>query len=155
MLLLRFHELCFAQIWLFDSKQQSPVTFADAAVRYNSVLSDQRHREWLSVGNVLGSRGDELGPIVWTAVVKCVGEGAGGVNQKLNWVSFSGVLDWRPPWWETSTKTAFVCEAHPVQFSVALRPQRPRGLLRRGAQDGHLDFYTAPELWSWPLHVSI
>ena len=32
-------------------------------------------------------------------------------------------------------------------FSVALRPQRPYGLLGSGtAQDGHLDFHTAPEL---------
>ena len=33
-------------------------------------------------------------------------------------------------------------------FSVALRPQRPCGLLRlgRGVQEVHLDFHTAPEL---------
>ena len=31
-------------------------------------------------------------------------------------------------------------------FSVALRPQRPKGLLGTGAQDGHLNFHTAPEL---------
>ena len=29
------------------------------------------------------------------------------------------------------------------EFSVALRPQRPSGLL--GTDDGHLDFHTAPE----------
>ena len=29
---------------------------------------------------------------------------------------------------------------------VALRPQKPQGSLGRGAQDGHLDFHTAPEL---------
>ena len=29
-------------------------------------------------------------------------------------------------------------------FSVALRPQKPQGSLGRGAQDGHLDFHTAP-----------
>ena len=35
-----------------------------------------------------------------------------------------------------------------LKFNVALRPQRPQGLLGRdgGAQDGHLDFHTAPEL---------
>ena len=34
------------------------------------------------------------------------------------------------------------------EFSVALRPQRPSLLriLGTGAQDGHLDFHTAPEL---------
>ena len=32
-------------------------------------------------------------------------------------------------------------------LSVALRPQKPSGLLGTGAQDGHLDFHTAPELW--------
>ena len=31
-------------------------------------------------------------------------------------------------------------------FNVALRPQKPQGSLGRGAQDGHLDFHTAPEL---------
>ena len=33
-------------------------------------------------------------------------------------------------------------------FSVALRPQKPSGLLEtgRGGRDGHLDFHTAPEL---------
>ena len=31
-------------------------------------------------------------------------------------------------------------------FSVALRPQKPEGSLGRKAQDGHLDFHTAPEL---------
>ena len=32
-------------------------------------------------------------------------------------------------------------------FSVALRPQKPKGSLGRGAQDGHLDFHRArPEL---------
>ena len=32
------------------------------------------------------------------------------------------------------------------KFTVALRPQRPSGLLGTGAQDGHLEFHTAPEL---------
>ena len=32
-------------------------------------------------------------------------------------------------------------------LSVALRPQKPVGLLGTGAEDGHLDFHTAPELW--------
>ena len=34
------------------------------------------------------------------------------------------------------------------EFNVALRPQRTYGLLgtRRGAQDGHLDFHTPPQL---------
>ena len=31
-------------------------------------------------------------------------------------------------------------------FNVALRPQKPKGSLGRGAQDVHLDFHTAPEL---------
>ena len=31
-------------------------------------------------------------------------------------------------------------------FSVALHPQKPYGSLGRGAQDGHLDFHSAPEL---------
>ena len=34
-----------------------------------------------------------------------------------------------------------------ARFSVALRPQKLYVSLRRGAQDGHLDFHTAPELW--------
>ena len=33
-----------------------------------------------------------------------------------------------------------------ARFSVALRPQKPQGSLGRKAQDGHLDFHTAPEL---------
>jgi len=35
------------------------------------------------------------------------------------------------------------------QFNVALRPQKPYRLLYqgRGAQDGHLDVHTAPDLW--------
>ena len=34
------------------------------------------------------------------------------------------------------------------EFNVAVRPQRPYGLLGtgRGAKDVHLDFHTAPEL---------
>ena len=31
-------------------------------------------------------------------------------------------------------------------FNVALRPQKPSGSLGRKAQDGHLDFHTAPGL---------
>ena len=31
-------------------------------------------------------------------------------------------------------------------LSLALRPQKPYGLLGTGAQGGHLDFRTAPEL---------
>ena len=31
-------------------------------------------------------------------------------------------------------------------FSIALRPRKPEGSLGRTAQDGHLDFHTAPEL---------
>ena len=31
-------------------------------------------------------------------------------------------------------------------FSAALRPQKPQGSLGRTAQDGRLDFHTAPEL---------
>ena len=39
------------------------------------------------------------------------------------------------------------------KFNVALRPQRPYGLgyYGRGAQDGHLDFHTAPELCESPV----
>ena len=33
-----------------------------------------------------------------------------------------------------------------ARFNVALRPQKPYGSLGRKAQDGHLDFHTAPEL---------
>ena len=33
-----------------------------------------------------------------------------------------------------------------ARFNVALRPQKPQGSLGRKAQDGHLDFNTAPEL---------
>ena len=35
----------------------------------------------------------------------------------------------------------------PRSFNVALRPQRPYKPLGTGAQDGHLDLHTAPELW--------
>ena len=35
-------------------------------------------------------------------------------------------------------------------FSIALRPRKPEGSLGRTAQDGHLGFHTAPELW-WPF----
>ena len=34
------------------------------------------------------------------------------------------------------------------EFTVALRPQKPQGLLGTRSQDGHLDFHTASELWS-------
>ena len=37
-------------------------------------------------------------------------------------------------------------------FAVALRPQRPYGLLGTGAQDVHLAFHRATELWSRPLY---
>ena len=33
------------------------------------------------------------------------------------------------------------------KFSVALHPQRLYGLSGTGAQDGHLNFHTAPDLW--------
>ena len=33
-----------------------------------------------------------------------------------------------------------------LRVSVSFRPQKPPGLSRREAQDGHLDFHTAPEL---------
>ena len=33
------------------------------------------------------------------------------------------------------------------RFNVALCPHKPTGSLGQGAQDGHLDFHTAPELW--------
>ena len=32
-------------------------------------------------------------------------------------------------------------------FNIALRPRKPEGSLGRTAQDGHLDFHTAPELF--------
>ena len=32
-------------------------------------------------------------------------------------------------------------------FNIALRPRKPEGWLGRKAQDGHLDFHTAPEVW--------
>ena len=35
-------------------------------------------------------------------------------------------------------------------FSIALRPRKPEGSLGRTAQDGHLDYHTAPELcYTW------
>ena len=42
-----------------------------------------------------------------------------------------------------------------VWFNVALRPQKPYGSLGRGAQDGHLDFHTAPELSATKLTVTM
>ena len=33
-----------------------------------------------------------------------------------------------------------------VRFNNSLRPRKPEGSLGRTAQDGHLDFHTAPEL---------
>ena len=33
-----------------------------------------------------------------------------------------------------------------ARFSKSLRPRKPEGSLGRTAQDGHLDFHTAPEL---------
>ena len=46
----------------------------------------------------------------------------------------------------TSTST-FTQLLSPFKFNVALRPQRPYGLLRDGEpQDVHLDLHTAPEL---------
>ena len=32
-------------------------------------------------------------------------------------------------------------------FNIDLRPRKPEGSLGRTAQDGHLDSYTAPELY--------
>ena len=40
------------------------------------------------------------------------------------------------------------CRLLMIVWSVALRPQKTVGLLGTGAQDGHLDFHTAPELWN-------
>ena len=37
-------------------------------------------------------------------------------------------------------------ESSQFEFTVALRPQRPYGLLGTGNQDGHLDSHTVPEL---------
>ena len=41
--------------------------------------------------------------------------------------------------------------------SVALRPQKQSGYLGREAQDGHLDFHTAPEVlrWGWGRGSSV
>ena len=39
-------------------------------------------------------------------------------------------------------------------FSGALRPRKPEGSLGRTAQDGHLDFHTAPEFCLTDLHSS-
>ena len=33
-----------------------------------------------------------------------------------------------------------------ARFNKSLRPRKPEGSLGRRAQDGHLDFHTAPEL---------
>ena len=33
-----------------------------------------------------------------------------------------------------------------ARFNISLRPRKPEGSLGRTAQDGHLDFHTAPEL---------
>ena len=33
-----------------------------------------------------------------------------------------------------------------TRFNNSLRPRKPEGSLGRTAQDGHLDFHTAPEL---------
>ena len=35
-----------------------------------------------------------------------------------------------------------------ARFNNSLRPRKPEGSVGRTAQDGHLDFHTAPELWS-------
>ena len=40
-------------------------------------------------------------------------------------------------------------------FNVALRPQKPQGSLGRGAQDGHLDSHTVPELWINFIHLTM
>ena len=34
-----------------------------------------------------------------------------------------------------------------ARFNNSLRPRKPEGSSGRTAQDGHLDFHTAPELW--------
>ena len=34
-----------------------------------------------------------------------------------------------------------------ARFNNSLRPRKPEGSLGRTAEDGHLDSYTAPELW--------
>ena len=34
-----------------------------------------------------------------------------------------------------------------ARFNNSLRPRKPEGSLGRTAQDVHLDFHTAPELW--------
>ena len=42
-----------------------------------------------------------------------------------------------------------------LEFNVALRPHRPYGLLGTGAQDGHLDFHTAFELFFGHLETTM
>ena len=51
-------------------------------------------------------------------------------------------------WCLTSAETArLIRDGHAeARFNVALRPQKPLGSVGRGAQDGHLDFHTPPEL---------
>ena len=36
-----------------------------------------------------------------------------------------------------------------ARFNNSLRPRKPEGSLGRTAQDVHLDFQTAHELWKW------
>ena len=52
------------------------------------------------------------------------------------------------PGTSTSTFTHLLYSVLCLQFSVALRPQRPYGLLGTGAQDVHLDFHTPSVLCS-------
>ena len=40
-------------------------------------------------------------------------------------------------------------------FNIALRPRKPEGSLGRKAQDGHLDFHTAPELIEFYLFIPL
>ena len=45
-----------------------------------------------------------------------------------------------------SVQLLFNADMNRVSFNGALCPHKPSGLLGTGAQDGHLDFHTAPEL---------
>ena len=60
--------------------------------------------------------------------------------QLMKWCSMSSDVCWhiRDKLWPNAE----------AWFNIALRPRKPEGSLGRTAQDGHLDFHTAPELWT-------
>ena len=59
---------------------------------------------------------------------------------RMVWSLMSTDIGWHHYYGQTVTNAC-------ARFDVALRPQKPYGSLGRGAQDGRLDFHTAPELW--------